>query len=75
MQECNHYLWYFYEYEWIKEVHFDSELKYDQWTWFLDKRRNWWHLFTYCPECGWKINRIEMLKEIKINYKNLCKSL
>ena len=69
--ECNHYLWYFYRYEWIEEIHYDSELSNKQWDWFLDWRKNWWHRFNYCPQCWVKLDNRAMLKDIKNQECNL----
>jgi len=68
---CNHYLWYFYNYEWIEEVRQNSELKEKQWIWFLDRRKNWGFRFDYCPLCWVKFDRLEMLKDIKNQFKLL----
>ena len=62
---CNHYLWYFYNYEWIDEIYFDSELKTKEWISFLDARVNRGFRFNFCPLCWARFDRKIMLKDIK----------
>jgi hypothetical protein len=62
---CNHYLWYFYDYDWIEEIRQNSEFKTEQWIYFLDWRRNFGFRFNYCPLCWYKFNHKENLKDIK----------
>jgi hypothetical protein len=67
--DCNHYLGYFYTYEWIDEITMDRIEKWDflasQMVWFLDGRIQRWHKFNYCPACWAQYNFKDWLKSAR----------